>query len=54
MVGFTGVVALVGLDVAGDTDELIGAGAILLAATGYAAGPMVLKRQLVGHRADAR
>ncbi len=41
-----GVVALVGLDVAGDTDELIGAGAILLAATGYAAGPMILKRHL--------
>ena len=35
-----------GLDVAGRTDELLGAGAILLAATGYAAGPMVLKRQL--------
>ncbi len=46
LVGFSGVVALVGLDVAGRTDELLGAGAILLAATGYAAGPMVLKRQL--------
>jgi drug/metabolite transporter (DMT)-like permease len=46
VVGFAGVVALVGLDVAGDTDELIGAGAILLAATGYAAGPMILKRHL--------
>jgi drug/metabolite transporter (DMT)-like permease len=32
--------------VAGQADELLGAGAILLAATGYAAGPMVLKRQL--------
>jgi drug/metabolite transporter (DMT)-like permease len=46
LVGFSGVVALVGLDVAGRTDELLGAGAILLAATGYAAGPMLLKRQL--------
>ena len=34
LVGFAGVVALVGLDVAGDTDELIGAGAILVAAIG--------------------
>ncbi len=46
VVGFAGVVALVGLDVAGDAGELLGAGAILLAATGYAAGPMVLKRHL--------
>ena len=28
------------------TDELIGAGAILVAATGYAAGPMIMKRHL--------
>lgn len=44
--GLAGVVALVGIDVAGRTDELIGAAAILLAAVGYAAGPMVLKRGL--------
>ena len=42
-VGFAGVVALVGLDVAGDSDELLGAIAILIAAAGYAGGPMVLK-----------
>jgi len=47
IVGFAGVVALVGLDVAGRPGELVGAGAILLAAAGYAAGPMVLKRHLV-------
>jgi drug/metabolite transporter (DMT)-like permease len=46
LVGLAGVVALVGIDVAGSTDELIGAGAILVAAVGYAAGPMVFKRQL--------
>ncbi len=46
VVGFAGVVALVGLDVAGDSAELLGAGAILLAAVGYAIGPMVLKRRL--------
>ncbi|MQA74864.1 MAG: EamA family transporter [Solirubrobacterales bacterium] len=46
VVGFAGVVALVGLDVAGNADELLGAGAILLAALGYAIGPMLLKRRL--------
>ncbi|HEX8744059.1 MAG TPA: DMT family transporter [Thermoleophilaceae bacterium] len=45
-VGLAGVVALVGIDVAGSTDELLGALAILLAALGYAAGPMILKRRL--------
>jgi drug/metabolite transporter (DMT)-like permease len=46
LIGLGGVVALVGIDVAGDADELLGAGAILIAAVGYAAGPMVLKRKL--------
>ncbi len=45
-VGFAGVVALVGIDVAGNGRELVGALAILLAAVGYAAGPMLLKRGL--------
>jgi drug/metabolite transporter (DMT)-like permease len=45
-VGLTGVVALVGIDVAGRSDELIGALAVLGAAFGYAVGPMVLKRHL--------
>lgn len=46
LIGFAGVVALVGVDVAGDRDELLGAGAILLAAVGYAVGPMTLQRRL--------
>lgn len=46
VVGLAGVMALVGVDVAGEADELWGAGAILVAALGYAIGPMVLKRQL--------
>jgi drug/metabolite transporter (DMT)-like permease len=46
LLGLAGVVALVGIDVAGRGDELLGAGAILLAAVGYAAGPMVFKRKL--------
>ena len=46
LIGMSGVVALVGIDVAGRSDELLGAGAIFLAAVGYSAGPMVLKRKL--------
>jgi drug/metabolite transporter (DMT)-like permease len=48
VIGLTGVVALVGIDVAGDSDELLGAAAIFVAAVGYAAGPMILKRHLGG------
>ena len=46
LIGFTGVVVLVGIDVAGRSDELLGAAYILLASLGYAAGPMVLRRHL--------
>ena len=46
LLGLAGVVVLVGIDVAGRTDELLGALAILLAAFCYAVGPMVLKRHL--------
>jgi drug/metabolite transporter (DMT)-like permease len=45
IVGFTGVVVLLGLDVAGRPGELLGALAILLAAVGYAAGPMIIKHR---------
>lgn len=48
VVGLAGVVALMGIDVAGETAELLGALAILVAAVGYAAGPMLLKRTLGG------
>jgi drug/metabolite transporter (DMT)-like permease len=46
--GFVGVVALVGLDVAGHGAELLGVGAILLAAVGYAIAPLILKHRLAG------
>jgi drug/metabolite transporter (DMT)-like permease len=46
MIGFGGVIALVGIDVAGSGSELLGTGAILLAAVGYAIGPMVIKHHL--------
>jgi drug/metabolite transporter (DMT)-like permease len=46
VIGLVGVVALVGIEVAGNPDELLGAGMIMLAAVGYAAGPMILKRHM--------
>ncbi|MGI8507675.1 MAG: DMT family transporter [Solirubrobacteraceae bacterium] len=46
--GFTGVIALVGIDVAGNGSELLGAGAILVAAVGYAIGPMLIKHRFAG------
>lgn len=45
-VGFAGVVCLVGVDIGGSGDELLGAAAILVAAIGYAAAPMLLKAKL--------
>jgi drug/metabolite transporter (DMT)-like permease len=52
VVGFGGVVVLVGIDVAGRSGELLGAVAILIAAVGYAIGPMLIKHRL--GRLDAR
>jgi drug/metabolite transporter (DMT)-like permease len=46
LVGFAGVVTLLGLDVAGRPGELLGAAAILTAAVGYACGPMIIKHRL--------
>src|SRR4051812_27935472 len=46
LIGLCGVVALVGIDVAGNTDELIGTALIVAAAAGYAIGPMIVKRKL--------
>jgi drug/metabolite transporter (DMT)-like permease len=46
VIGFAGVVVLLGLDVAGRPGELLGALAILIAAVGYAAGPMIIKHRL--------
>lgn len=45
VVGFVGVVVLLGLDVAGRPGELLGAAAILVAAIGYAIGPMIIKHR---------
>src|ERR1700761_9014065 len=47
LVGFAGVATLVGVDVSGDGGELLGVGAILIAACGYAGAPLILKRHLI-------
>ena len=47
LIGFAGVVALVGLDVSHRPGELPGVLAVLGAAAGYAVGPLVLKRHLL-------
>jgi drug/metabolite transporter (DMT)-like permease len=52
IVGFGGVIALVGLDVAGHSQELLATGEVLLGAIGYAIGPMLIKNRLRG--LDAR
>jgi drug/metabolite transporter (DMT)-like permease len=46
LIGFAGVVALVGIDIGGKGDELLGALAILVVAFLYAIGPMIVKRRL--------
>jgi drug/metabolite transporter (DMT)-like permease len=46
VVGFGGVVALLGIDVAGRSSELVGAGLLLLTALCYATGPMIIRHRL--------
>jgi drug/metabolite transporter (DMT)-like permease len=48
VIGFTGVVALVGIDLTGSGAELLGALAIFVAAIGYAIGPMIIKLGMGG------
>lgn len=48
LVGFAGVIALVGIQVASSGSALLGTGALLLAAVGYAIGPMLIKLKLDG------
>jgi drug/metabolite transporter (DMT)-like permease len=45
-VGLAGVVALLGIDVAGQPDELLGAALVLVATVGYATAPIVVRRGL--------
>lgn len=46
VVGFAGVVALLGIDVRGDAAELLGAGAVILSALGYAGAALLYRRWL--------
>jgi drug/metabolite transporter (DMT)-like permease len=46
LIGLVGVVALVGIDIGGHGDELLGALAIVFSAFLYAVGPMIVKRRL--------
>ena len=46
VIGFGGVVALLGIDVAGRPGELLGAGLILIATLAYAAGTIIVNRGL--------
>lgn len=46
LIGLGGVIALLGVDVAGRSDELLGAGLILVATLGYAIAPMIVQGKL--------
>jgi len=46
VVGLSGVVAVLGVDVAGRPDELLGAALVLVATLGYAAAPIIVSRRL--------
>jgi drug/metabolite transporter (DMT)-like permease len=46
LIGLLGVALLVGLETSGSTTSLLAAGGILIAAVGYAGGPLILKRTL--------
>jgi drug/metabolite transporter (DMT)-like permease len=46
VVGSGGVLILLGLDVAGNSLELLGAACVLLATLGYALGPLIVNRRL--------
>ena len=52
LIGFAGVIVLVGVDVAGSASALLGTGAVLLGALGYSIGPVLIKHRLQG--VDAR
>jgi drug/metabolite transporter (DMT)-like permease len=52
LLGLAGVVLLVGVEVAGSRDELVGALCVLGATLGYAIGPMIIRRRLA--RCDPR
>jgi drug/metabolite transporter (DMT)-like permease len=46
LIGFAGVIALLGIDLRGNVGELLGAGAVLLSALGYAGAALLYRRWL--------
>jgi drug/metabolite transporter (DMT)-like permease len=46
LVGFGGVFALLGVDIAGKSDELLGTALVLVATLGYATAPIIVDRHL--------
>jgi drug/metabolite transporter (DMT)-like permease len=46
VIGFAGVIALLGIDLRGSAAELLGAGAVLLSAVGYAGAALLYRRWL--------
>jgi drug/metabolite transporter (DMT)-like permease len=48
VVGLAGVVALLGIDTVNGAEEWIGAACVLIAAVGYAVGPLIVQRYLPG------
>ena len=46
LIGFAGVVALLGFDIAGRATELLGAALVLVATLGYAIAPIIVSRRL--------
>ena len=46
LIGLAGVVALVGIDVAGNPRELIGVGCLMIATLGYSAAPLIVRAKL--------
>jgi drug/metabolite transporter (DMT)-like permease len=53
IIGFVGVVALLGIDLHGSAIELLGAGAVILSALGYAGAALLYRRWLADHAALA-
>ncbi len=51
IIGFAGVVALLGIDLRGSALELLGAGAVILSALGYASAALLYRRWLDGKAA---
>jgi drug/metabolite transporter (DMT)-like permease len=47
LIGMAGVMTLLGLDVGGDAQRLLGAALVLLAAAGYAASALLIKRPII-------